>query len=94
MTSQNSRRLILLPLILWTLLAASTRATAQDTPAAAAAPIPAVLVGKVNSVVDADTTRLTAIFKDLHQHPEIAFTETRTAGIVAQGTESAGFHRH
>lgn len=49
------------------------------------------LVARVNSTVDADTPRLTAIFKDLHQHPEIAFTEARTAGIAARELEALGF---
>ena len=92
MTSQNNRRLILLPLTLGTLLAASTSAMAQATPAAVAASIPAALIAKVNTVVDADTAHLTAIFKDLHQHPEIGFTETRTAGIVAKELRSLGFN--
>ena len=35
-------------------------------------------------VIDESTAELTEIFKDLHQHPEIGFTETRTAGIVAK----------
>ena len=92
MTSQNSRRLILLPLTLWTFLAASTATMAQATPAAVEPPIPAVIIEKVHAVVDADTARLTAIFKDLHQHPEIGFTETRTAGIVAKELRSLGFN--
>ncbi|MFK7754679.1 MAG: M20 aminoacylase family protein [Sedimentitalea sp.] len=33
---------------------------------------------------------LTAIFKDLHQHPEIGFTEVRTAGVVAETLKSYG----
>ena len=53
MTSQNSRRLILIPLTFWTLLAASTIAMAQSTPAAVEAPIPAVIIEKVSAVVDA-----------------------------------------
>ena len=57
---------------------------------ATAAPSPE-LIGKVNAVVDADAPRLTAIFKDLHQHPEIAFTETRTAGVVARELKALGF---
>ena len=91
MTLQNNRRLVPIPLTLWTLLAASTSAMAQATPAAVEAPIPAALIAKVNTVVDADTARLTAIFKDLHQHPEIGFTETRTAAIVAKDLKALGF---
>lgn len=34
---------------------------------------------------------LRAIYVDLHQHPELAFAETRTAGIVAEFLRGAGF---
>ena len=91
MTSPSSRRLVLIPQTLWTLLASSTSAMAQATPAAVDAPIPAALIAKVNTAVDADTARLTAIFKDLHQHPEVGFTETRTAAIVAKDLKALGF---
>lgn len=33
---------------------------------------------------------LAKIYKDLHQHPEIGFTETRTAGIVADYLRACG----
>jgi hippurate hydrolase len=56
----------------------------------AATPAPD-LIARVSAAVEADTPRLTAIFKDLHQHPEIAFTETRTAGIVAKELKALGF---
>ncbi len=36
------------------------------------------------------TDQLTEIFKDLHQHPEIGFTETRTAKVVADTLRSFG----
>ena len=51
----------------------------------------AQLIARVSAAVEADAPRLTAIFKDLHQHPEIAFTETRTAGIVAKELKALGF---
>ena len=57
---------------------------------AAAAPS-ADTVARLDAAVAADTPRLTAIFKDFHQHPEIAFTETRTAGIVARELKALGF---
>ena len=57
--------------------------------ALAQAASPAFLA-KVNAAIDADAPRLTAIFKDLHQHPEIAFTEARTAGIVAAELKRLG----
>lgn len=61
-------------------------AAPSDTPA-----ISPALLAKVNQLVDADAARLTEVFKDLHQHPEIAFTETRTAAIVAKELKRLGF---
>ncbi len=37
---------------------------------------------------------LTAIRRDLHEHPEIGFEETRTAGIVAEKLRSWGIEVH
>jgi len=59
--------------------------------ASASNKLPEALITKINAVIDADAERLTSIFKDLHQHPEIGFTETRTAGIVASELRSLGF---
>ncbi len=36
------------------------------------------------------TDELTAIFKDLHAHPELGFTEHRTAGVVAEKLKEYG----
>jgi hippurate hydrolase len=66
-------------------------ASAQVTPASESAPISSALLARVQAAVDTDTTRLTAVFKDLHQHPEIGFTETRTASIVAKQLRALGF---
>lgn len=41
-------------------------------------------------IIDDSTDELTAIFKDLHAHPEIGFTETRTAGVVADKLRAYG----
>ena len=41
-------------------------------------------------VIARSTQELTAIFRDLHAHPEIGFTETRTAGIVADKLRAYG----
>jgi hypothetical protein len=63
---------------------ASIGIIAGVAPALADTSVSSALIAKVNAAVDADTPRLTEIFKDIHQHPEIAFTETRTAAIVAK----------
>ncbi|MDW5418845.1 amidohydrolase [Iodobacter sp. CM08] len=85
-----ARKLILLPLSLGVFALAPTFANAQDTAATESA-ISVELLSKINTAIDADTPRLTTIFKDLHQHPEIAFTETRTAAIVAKNLQELGF---
>lgn len=54
------------------------------TPARADAPLPSALIARLAKAIDADTPRLNAIFKDLHEHPEIGFHETRTAGLMPQ----------
>ncbi len=41
-------------------------------------------------IIDESTAELTEIFKDLHVHPEIGFTETRTARIVADKLREMG----
>lgn len=63
-------------------LALAGRATAAPSPA---------LIARLDATVGADAPRLTAIFKDLHAHPEIAFTETRTAALVAKELKALGF---
>jgi len=37
---------------------------------------------------------LEALYVDFHQHPELAFTETRTAGILAARLEQDGYEVH
>ena len=49
------------------------------------------LAKQVLESVDKDSERLTTIFKDLHQNPELGFMETRTAGIVAKELEDLGY---
>jgi len=66
-------------------------AHAQVVQPAPVAPIAVDLVANVNAAVEADAARLTALFKDLHQNPELAFTERRTAGIVAKELKALGF---
>ncbi len=49
------------------------------------------LTKQVIQSVDNDSERLTKIFKDFHQNPELALMETRTAGIVAKELEALGY---
>ena len=69
----------------------SLSGAAETSASSSGTALPAALIEKVKKAVHADSARLTAIFKDLHQHPEIAFTETRTASIVAKNLKSLGF---
>lgn len=48
----------------------------------------------IDRIVAAQTPRLVEVFKDLHRHPELGFTEVRTAGIVAQALGDLGFDVH
>lgn len=58
----------------------------------AAAPLPAAddLRTLVGQKLDADYPALFALYQDLHQHPELSFTEVRTAGIVAKELRALG----
>ena len=69
-------------LVIWVVLAG--RASLAGTP-------PAAVLTKTQQGIDADTPRLTALFKDIHQHPELGFQETRTAGIVTRELKALGF---
>ncbi|MEH6645253.1 M20 aminoacylase family protein [Sulfitobacter sp.] len=41
-------------------------------------------------IIDAAKDELTAIFKDLHQHPELGFTEHRTSSVVVEKLKEYG----
>lgn len=46
---------------------------------------------KIKPLIDKDSSRLVEIFKDIHQNPEIAFTEVRTSGIIANELTRLGY---
>jgi hippurate hydrolase len=72
-------------------------ATLMDLPTAQAQPSPTEpatkppYLAQLAATIDQDSDRLIALFKDIHQHPELAFQETRTAAIVARALEAAGY---
>ena len=49
------------------------------------------LIPEVHKAVDADANRVQEIYKDIHEHAELGFMETRTAGIVAKELRALGF---
>jgi len=59
--------------------------------APAVAEVSPELSRQVIESVDADTERLTGIFKDIHEHPELGLMETRTAGILTEELEKLGY---
>ncbi|MCP2935990.1 amidohydrolase, partial [Salmonella enterica subsp. enterica serovar Typhimurium] len=44
--------------------------------------------------LDARVERWTQTRRDLHAHPELAFEENRTAGVVARTLRAAGIEVH
>lgn len=72
------RHPFLRPAVLLSLLATSLTAAPELKPV-------------VEAKVDAEYASLEAVYKDLHQHPELQFMEVRTAGILAQELRAAGF---
>lgn len=48
-------------------------------------------VERIDSLIGADTPRLVEMFKVLHRHPELGFTEVRTARAVAQALTDLRF---
>jgi amidohydrolase len=65
-------------------------AQAQQTFTGTPAPKPAYF-DRMVAAIDSDRDRLVAIFKDIHQNPELGFMEVRTAGIVAKELEALGY---
>ena len=46
---------------------------------------------RLTALLDKNYPALEALYKDLHQHPELGMQEVRTAGILAQHLRKAGF---
>lgn len=46
----------------------------------------------IRELVERDVAEFIALRQDLHQHPELAFQEVRTGGIVADLLEKWGYH--
>ncbi len=46
---------------------------------------------KLDAGIDADTPRLVAMYKDIHQNPELGFMEVRTSDIVAKELAALGY---
>lgn len=49
------------------------------------------LVPEIHKAVDADAKQVQKIYKDIHEHAELGFMETRTAKIVAKELRALGF---
>jgi hippurate hydrolase len=49
------------------------------------------LLPEIHKAVDADAKDVQEIYKDIHEHAELGFMETRTAGIVAKELRALGF---
>ncbi|MGY3912793.1 amidohydrolase [Aeromonas piscicola] len=66
-------------------------AEAKESQQALVNPLSSQLLTRINETVAGDSERLIALFKDFHRHPEIGYTEVRTAGIVSQQLRELGF---
>jgi len=61
------------------------------TPQAQSAGTPAAMRARVDSIATEIFPQLVAVRRDLHQHPELGFKETRTAGLVADRLRALKF---
>lgn len=73
------------------LLAAASFVTLFSAGAAQAAPDLSAANARLTALLDKNYPALEALYKDLHQHPELGMQEVRTAGILAQHLRKAGF---
>ena len=74
--------LLLVTLVLPTPLFAAPVAPAFDVAAAKA---------RIDTALDKNYPQLDTLYKDIHQHPEIAFQEVRTAALLAKEMRKLGF---
>lgn len=77
-------------------LAQITPAIPEGTPPAATPNAPvtfdvAAAKARIQASLDKQYPHLDALYKDLHQHPELGFQETRTAGLLAAEMRKLGF---
>lgn len=84
MKAKNPYKLLLAP-------AALGVALAFAGPVASAGPLSPELTQKITKFVDSDAKRLTDIFKDIHENPELGLMETRTSAIVAKELKALGY---
>src|SRR3546814_6694093 len=73
------------------LRAAASLALSLTAISAQAAPDLAAADARLTELLDKNYPALDALYKDLHQHPELGMQEVRTAGILAQHLRDAGF---
>ena len=72
-------------------LAAASSAPFSPGGVAQAAPDLTAANARLTALLDKNYPALEALYKDLHQHPELGMQEVRTAGILAQHLRKAGF---
>lgn len=53
--------------------------------------VEAQITDRLKKLAYADSARLTAIFQDLHQYPELGFMEVRSSGIIAKQLNELGY---
>jgi hippurate hydrolase len=73
------------------LWAAASLALSLAATGAQAAPDMGAAQARLTALLDRNYPALEALYKDLHQHPELGMQEVRTAGLLAQHLRDAGF---